>query len=162
MKSIKVNVNGETITFYVLLSFSFFMVFFPSLSPVGLFADLHILVARIFLFLYSIVSVLFHLIFFLSAVLASSTKKNEEVYTLIVMMTVRKRIFNICARVKKKMRNVGLFLPLSPSLSLSFYLSLLFWIFGKVMHEEKGEEERKKERRKKRENDCTLSRCIEH
>jgi hypothetical protein len=82
--------------------------------------------------------------------LASSTKKNEEVYTLIVMMTARKRIFNICARVKKKMRNVGLFLPLSPSLSLSFYLSLLFWIFGKVMHEEKGEEERKKEKKKRK------------
>jgi cytoskeletal protein RodZ len=93
------------------------------------------------------------------------------------MMTVtiksRKRIFNICARVKKRDRQakrreeksrgenakcgsfsspffLSLFLPLSLS------VSVLFWIFGKVMQEEKEEETKKKTKKKK---EKMIARC---
>ena len=144
------NVNGETITFYALLSFSFFMVFFLLYLPsVCSLICTSLSRVRFFCVFDCIGSFLSQ---FFSAALASSTKENEEVYTLLVMMTTRKRIFNICARVKK-MRNVGLFLPLSLSLSL----------FCSGFSEKSCKEKiRKKERKKKREREREkmIARCL--
>jgi len=76
-------------------------------------------------------------------------------------MTARKRIFNICARVKKrdrqakrreekigaKMRNASLFLFFFFSLSLSSFLSLSYVLdFRKVMREEKERQRKRKEK----------------
>jgi hypothetical protein len=86
-------------------------------------------------------------------------------------MTARKRIFNICARVKKrdrqakrreekigaKMRNASLFLFFfSLSLSSFLSLSLMFWIFGKSC------EKKKKGKEKEKKNDYILFLYIEH